>query len=428
MMKNKKLWGLCVTAAFLLVGCGTTGGDPAAESGKTAATATPTAEVIVTGGAVAEGKNNNAYRVEGDTVYVEQSNYLLDVTAKNATKMVLRGDACLLDASAVEVEDDDCESVIQPQYQSWFAGCPQVEKIEVQVEENAAASDKGINKLYTDGDLLMYGGKSQGVYACPITKKGKVTIPDGTRDIYDCAFMDCDKIGTVVLPESVRWAGSAAFGNNSKLKAIEVSKDNPYLKSVDGVLYTKDGRVLLAYPAGKQDQTYRIPDGVVYIGDGAFMGAKNLKEITLPKGIYDVGDFAFKNCTKLEKIHSGKVYCAHNTAYAYCDALSSKEWLKCEVKQYACPWEQDYKDDFMSDWNEVFPWKYDMNGYGNDDAEEIIKVLKENLGKVPKRLAGKIRSLQHNYAKSELYTEAVVAETTKEFEKKLDHFTSNYGK
>lgn len=83
-------------------------------------------------------------------------------------------------------------------------------------------------------------------------------------------------------------------GENKKLEKIEVASDNPFLKSVDGVLYTKDGRVLLAYPAGKTDKTYKVDAKVKYIARGAFAGAVNLEKIELPKGLFSVEDYALK--------------------------------------------------------------------------------------------------------------------------------------
>ena len=65
-----------------------------------------------------------------------------------------------------------------------------------------------------------------------------------------------------------------------------MSMNNPFLKSEDGVLYTKDGLVLLAYPAGKPDKYYKVKDGVKFIAGGAFAGADNLEEIELPRGVF----------------------------------------------------------------------------------------------------------------------------------------------
>lgn len=406
-MRKGMIAGLCLGTALVLAGCG--GQKQAERSTENNATVSAVSETA-----------------ETDTVYVGSACYLPDVKAEHATKLVLNENVCLKD-----YDPGETEAHLPPNCQSWFAGCPKVSEIEVrqkQSRDKTSDTKDGFDQLYTEQGLLMYRGKSQGVYACPIPKTGKVTVPDGTQDIYDCAFYDCSGITEIVLPPTVCWTGTAAFANAASLKEIVVEKGNSCLKSVDGVLYTKDGRVLLAYPAGKKDRTYRVPAGVRYIADGAFAGAENLQEITLPKGLFYLGDLAFKNCSGLKKIHAHKVYYGNSSAYAYCDALPSGEWVKSEEEKEGFPWEADYRDDFMRNWNDKFPWKFNMGDYGSTDVSDIIDTLKEFHGKVPAKLAKKIKSLQHNYAKNVLWAKAVTVRSFGEFENIFDHFTDNYGK
>lgn len=366
---------------------------------------------------------------EGDTVFVNESCYLPDVNGETAKKMVLNGSVFLKDYEEENITDE-CDTAVQPQYFSWLKNCPQVNKIVVGKSGNSVMkSQEGVCGLYVQNGLLMYKGKSQGVYACPIPTEGKVEIPEGTKDIYSCAFQECEKIQSVSIPKTVRWVGNAAFGNNKNLKEILVSTDSPYLKSVNGVLFTKDGRVLLAYPAGKEDKKYKVPDGVRYIADGAFMGAGSLNKIELPKGIYSIGDYAFKDCIKLKEIIcKGKVYHVKKSAYAYCDALPSTQWLESESSENVCLWENDYKDESLSYVEDSYPWKFSLEGYGCDDSKEIISILSDNYGKVPDKLSKKVLSLQHNYAKSEIYTMAVLADSLKDFDKEMNYFIKEYGR
>lgn len=49
------------------------------------------------------------------------------------------------------------------------------------------------------------------------------------------------------------------------LKEYEVDPENQWYKSIDGVLYTKDGKAALAYPPQKEGDTFEIPEGVEHI-------------------------------------------------------------------------------------------------------------------------------------------------------------------
>lgn len=56
------------------------------------------------------------------------------------------------------------------------------------------------------------------------------------------------------------------------LEEITCDEENPYFKSVDGVLFSKDGRILHKYPnlTLSEDNTYEIPEGVEIIAGNAF--------------------------------------------------------------------------------------------------------------------------------------------------------------
>ena len=102
-----------------------------------------------------------------------------------------------------------------------------------------AASDARAAKngeFYAQDNMFVYKNPEKGVYACPVTRQGKVTLADDIWDVYDCAFEKCDKITEVQLPASVRWAGAAAFSYMFSCKKITVDEKSKYLKSC--LLYT----------------------------------------------------------------------------------------------------------------------------------------------------------------------------------------------
>lgn len=70
----------------------------------------------------------------------------------------------------------------------------------------------------------------------------------------------------------------------SALKEIIVEEGNKAFKSIDGVLYSNDGKELIAYPAGRDGSSFTIPKNVEFIWDGAFVGCKNLENIQVESG------------------------------------------------------------------------------------------------------------------------------------------------
>ncbi len=92
------------------------------------------------------------------------------------------------------------------------------------------------------------------------------------------------------------------FDDFTGLKKFEVDKENKDLASEDGVLYNKDKKHLIAYPADKEDEEFTVPDGVEEIAPHAFKNAKNLKKIVLPDSVKRIGRGAFEGCEELAEV------------------------------------------------------------------------------------------------------------------------------
>lgn len=103
----------------------------------------------------------------------------------------------------------------------------------------------------------------------------------------------------VTLPETVAEIDPTSFTECANLSGIEVSKNNPYFSSKDGVLYNKSQTKLISFPQNKSS-AYTIPQTVKEIGDYAFWGVK-LSEISVPKGVTYIGECAFAYAEKLEE-------------------------------------------------------------------------------------------------------------------------------
>ena len=128
----------------------------------------------------------------------------------------------------------------------------------------------------------------------------KMTIPASIERIYYSAFYRC-YFGTLRI-ESCLPLGEIFRGiEDCRIGAYEVPEDHPLYKTVDGVLYSKDGKTLLAYPNRRQDEHFDVPAGVECI-DGFAFETEYLKTISLPIGLKSLDDYAFYGCTRLQSI------------------------------------------------------------------------------------------------------------------------------
>lgn len=77
------------------------------------------------------------------------------------------------------------------------------------------------------------------------------------------------------------------------LEEFRVDEANPYYTSVDGVLFTKDMKTIVAYPANKAGESYEIPDGVVTVGEFSFKSTRQLRHVTMADSVLAIEGFAF---------------------------------------------------------------------------------------------------------------------------------------
>lgn len=75
----------------------------------------------------------------------------------------------------------------------------------------------------------------------------------------------------IEIPVNITNIQSGAFAGLSNLGWIEADAANPAYVTVDGVLYTADGTVLLAFPAAWTG-TFQVPEGVKSFAESAFDG------------------------------------------------------------------------------------------------------------------------------------------------------------
>lgn len=171
-----------------------------------------------------------------------------------------------------------------------FAGCSALTEIRVNPQNTAYASEDGVLFNHAKDTLIVYPAGKPGVYS---------------------------------LPDSVTKLESFAFGACHKLTAIQAGQGNPSFSSVDGVLFSRSPKTLIAYPAGKQG-SYQVPSGVTEVKDFAFNNCRGLISVTLPDTITTIGSCAFQHSTNLTSINIPKsVTSIGNNAFDDCPGLEN---------------------------------------------------------------------------------------------------------
>lgn len=122
------------------------------------------------------------------------------------------------------------------------------------------------------------------------------------REIGSKAFKDCRILKKLTIGNNVREIAADAFIGCENLNNIEVAEHNNSFISIDGNLYSKDGKTLLLYAKGKKEKTVTIPDGVTAIGDYAFQGCSELTSVVIPNSLKSIGNKAFSDCVNLSGI------------------------------------------------------------------------------------------------------------------------------
>lgn len=106
-----------------------------------------------------------------------------------------------------------------------------------------------------------------------VIQDGVLLFPEeGCSQIARGALSDLGSaVEEIEIPVNITNIQSGAFAGLSNLGWIEADAANPAYVTVDGVLYTADGTVLLAFPAAWTG-TFQVPEGVKSFAESAFDG------------------------------------------------------------------------------------------------------------------------------------------------------------
>lgn len=150
----------------------------------------------------------------------------------------------------------------------------------------------------------------------------KVELGANVVAIESGAFMNCSGLKVMSITAPVNTISFGAFAGCTRLTRIAVSDSNTCFTNDngDGILYeinSDDEYVLVAYPAGRSDETVTVSTFVGEIRSYAFDGASRLKVINIERdnAFGTIGTYAFNGCSALEAVN------VNNEAYVSVDGV-----------------------------------------------------------------------------------------------------------
>jgi len=186
----------------------------------------------------------------------------------------------------------------------------------------------GKNVIWTldeDTKVVVFSGKGD-MGECDIPGKSSIVsaiIEEGITSIPNSAFDSYSHLESVSISKTLQFIGKNAFAGRERLKQINVSQDNPYLSSIDGIVYDKAGTTMYIFPCGKTDN-FTTPDFVQTVGKLVFSSCNSLLSVSFGDSVTKVFDNAFDSCFSLLSVSFGKnVKSIGDDVFQLCPELQS---------------------------------------------------------------------------------------------------------
>ena len=205
-----------------------------------------------------------------------------------------------------------------------FWGCSSIR--DIIIEGSASIGDRTFYNCKNLRSVMLSNVTSIGKEAFKGCKKLRsITLPNSLTELDSRAFLDCPDIEYINIPtamteikqtsffcfknvrrfhihkgiRSIEWG---AFSACASVEEFTVDEENPFYTAIDGNLYTKDGKILIAYASGKKDTHFDVPTHVETIWGAAFQCSNYLKTVDILDGVKSIGFNAFAFCPALESV------------------------------------------------------------------------------------------------------------------------------
>ena len=180
-------------------------------------------------------------------------------------------------------------------------------------------------------DGLVYAGKVAYRYKGTMPENTSISLKRDTISINNSAFVNCNGLERIMIPDSVTTIGAEAFRGCTSLASImipdSVTNIGGYAfngcKGLTSITGSATNVSAVARQAKPTSFVVNITSGD-NISNSAFIGCKELTSVTIGKGITNIGDYAFYNCIGLKDVtFSDSVTSIGKNAFYNCQELTS---------------------------------------------------------------------------------------------------------
>ena len=203
--------------------------------------------------------------------------------------------------------------------------------------ENIVVSE--INPYYSSEDGILYNKSQSKLIQYPCGKSWKeYNVSNKVKIIGESAFMHCDSLRNITIPDNVEVIEDNAFKYSLNLTDVSIANSVKSLgarafekcKSLKRVKLSENIDSIKEYTFSECDSLIRItiPKQTKFIGNRAFFYCKQLSELYLSDSLRVIDEYAFNNCENLTTIELPQsVSKIGQSAFQYCRKL---ELIDCK--------------------------------------------------------------------------------------------------
>lgn len=158
-------------------------------------------------------------------------------------------------------------------------------------------SVKSTNKFYMTVDGVLYSKDGTKLIIYPQQKKNtEYIVPDSIKNFY----LVNSYLEEITLGKNTNYINL----ETSSLTTFHVSRQNKLYMAIDGVLYSKNKKILKSYPQGKKDTSFTISDTI----EQGYIKNSYIKTLTLGANINQIFSIELSNLSAYKVSSKNKTY------------------------------------------------------------------------------------------------------------------------